>query len=194
MVLAQDEARSLSWDHISAEHLILAMLQEGEGVAGRALKNCGLTYDHVRQWTGEGSGSPQGYLAFKPETKKCLELAMREALQLGHNYIGTEHLLLGVIRSEPQLLETLGAVSSNVRSEVIKILSGYDPTSPGAASSAGGAELIQAGWVHVVEPTHHCDFPEVPEEVGTGSIWRCTCGQRWAVDRLYTKPMWKKAA
>lgn len=194
MVLAQEEARDLSWDHITAEHLILAMLHEGEGVAGKALKNCGLTYDHVRQWTGEGPGSPDGYLAFKQDTKKCLELAMREALQLGHNYIGTEHVLLGVIRSEPQLLETLGAVSTNVRSEVIKILSGDMQTFPGALSSAGGRELTQAGWIHVVEPAHHCEFPEVPEEVGTGSVWRCPCGQRWVVDRLYTKPMWKKAA
>ena len=102
VVLAQEEARRLNHTHIGTEHLLLGLLREGDGAAAQALKRFGLALADVRAdvigITGEGSKSPPGHIPFTPRSKKVLELSLREALQMGHNYIGTEHILLGLVR------------------------------------------------------------------------------------------------
>src|SRR5580700_3431206 len=102
VVLAQEEARLLHHNYIGTEHLLLGLLGEPEGIACRALYRFGITLDgareEVRGIVGTGKGRPSGHIPFTPRAKKTLELALREALQLHHNFIGTEHILLGVIR------------------------------------------------------------------------------------------------
>jgi ATP-dependent Clp protease ATP-binding subunit ClpC len=102
IVLAQEEARLLEHNFIGTEHVLLGMLHDGEGIAARALARFGVglagARDEVRAKVGPGKGSPSGHIPFTPRSKKVLELALREALALGHNYIGTEHLLLGLVR------------------------------------------------------------------------------------------------
>ena len=102
VVLAQEEARMLDHNYIGTEHILLGLIREGEGVAGRALESLGISLEAVRQQVeqiiGRGQQAPSGHIPFTPRAKKVLELALREAQQLGHNYIGTEHILLGLIR------------------------------------------------------------------------------------------------
>src|SRR6201997_4508725 len=102
VVLAQEEARRLDHNYIGTEHLLLGFFGEPEAVAGRALASIGMTLDGTRQEVlgiiGRGKAAPSGHIPFTPRAKKVLELALREALQLQHNYIGTEHILLGLIR------------------------------------------------------------------------------------------------
>ena len=102
VVLAQDEARALNHNYIGTEHLLLGLIHEGEGVAAKALESMDISLDAVRSQVieiiGEGQSAPTGHIPFTPRGKKVFELSMREALQLGHNYIGTEHLLLGLLR------------------------------------------------------------------------------------------------
>ena len=115
-VLAQEEARMLHHDHIGTEHILLGLICEGEGVAAKALGSLGISLEAVRQHvgeiTGQGQQAPSGHVPFTPRAKKVLELSLREALQLGHNYIGTEHILLGLIREgegvAAQVLQKLG--------------------------------------------------------------------------------------
>src|SRR5215210_7659636 len=92
VVLAQEEARMLNHNYIGTEHILLGLIHEGEGVAAKALESLGISLEGVRQQ------APSGHIPFTPRAKKVLELSLREALQLGHNYIGTEHILLGLIR------------------------------------------------------------------------------------------------
>lgn len=133
VALAQDEARGLKHNYVGTEHMLLGMLTEGEAVAFQALDALGITADQVRAAViakiGFGEVSPAGHIPFTPRTKKAMELALREALQLGHNYVGTEHLLLGLIREgegvAAQVLVELGAELNLARQEVIRILSGY---------------------------------------------------------------------
>lgn len=142
VVLAQDEGRALNHNYIGTEHILLGLIQEGEGVAAKALESMGISLDAVRtevkEIIGTGGHPPSGYIPFTPRAKKVLELALREALQLGHKYIGTEHLLLGLIREgegvAAQVLVKLGADLSRVRQQVIQLLSGYE----GNESSEGG--------------------------------------------------------
>jgi Clp amino terminal domain, pathogenicity island component/ClpX C4-type zinc finger len=135
VVLAQEEARLLNHNYIGTEHLLLGLIHEGEGVAARALESVEISLTDVRaqveEIIGHGGQSPSGHIPFTPRAKKVLELSLREALQLGHNYIGTEHILLGLIREgegvAAQVLATLGADLSRVRQAVIQLLSGYAP-------------------------------------------------------------------
>jgi ATP-dependent Clp protease ATP-binding subunit ClpC len=143
VVLAQDEARMLNHDYIATEHILLGLIREGEGVAAKALESLGISLEAVRQQVqeviGQGRQAPEGHIAFTPRAKKVLELSLRESLQLGHNYIGTEHLLLGLIREgdgvAAQVLDTLGANLNRVRRQVIQLLAGYQGNVP--ASDAG---------------------------------------------------------
>ena len=99
VVLAQEEARMLNHNYIGTEHILLGLIHEGEGVAAKALESLGISLEGVRQQVeeiiGQGQQAPSGHIPFTPRAKKVLELSLREALQLGHNYIGTEHILLG---------------------------------------------------------------------------------------------------
>ena len=133
VVLAQEEARLLNHNYIGTEHILLGLIHEGEGVAAKALESLGISLqavrDQVEEIIGQGGSSPSGHIPFTPRAKKVLELSLREALQLGHNYIGTEHILLGLIREgegvAAQVLTKLGADLSRVRQQVIQLLSGY---------------------------------------------------------------------
>ena len=130
VVLAQEEARLLNHNYIGTEHLLLGMVHEGEGVAAEALEQVGVSLARVRaeveQIIGRGVEHPGAHIPFTPRAKKVLELSLREALQLGHNYIGTEHILLGLIREgdgvAAQVLTKLGADLGRVREQVIQIL------------------------------------------------------------------------
>src|SRR5213082_1149071 len=146
VVLAQEEARMLNHNYIGTEHILLGLIHEGEGVAAKALESLGISLEAVRQQVeeiiGQGQQAPSGHIPFTPGAKKVLELSLREALQLGHNYIGTEHILLGLIREgegvAAQVLVKLGADLNRVRQKVIQLLSGYQGKEP-AASGTGTA-------------------------------------------------------
>ncbi|WP_297006575.1 ATP-dependent Clp protease ATP-binding subunit [uncultured Corynebacterium sp.] len=150
VVLAQEEARALNHNYIGTEHILLGLIHEGEGVAAKALESMGISLEAVRTEVediiGTGGHPPSGYIPFTPRAKKVLELALREALQLGHKYIGTEHILLGLIREgegvAAQVLVKLGADLSRVRQQVIQLLSGYEggePESEHASDEPAGA-------------------------------------------------------
>ncbi|KAB3519838.1 AAA domain-containing protein [Corynebacterium sp. zg254] len=151
IVLAQEEARALNHNYIGTEHILLGLIQEGEGVAAKALESMGISMDAVRtevkEIIGSGGNPPTGYIPFTPRAKKVLELALREALQLGHKYIGTEHILLGLIREgegvAAQVLVKLGADLSRVRQQVIQLLSGYEGEE--GKADANGGEPAAAG-------------------------------------------------
>ncbi|WP_412540760.1 ATP-dependent Clp protease ATP-binding subunit [Longispora sp. K20-0274] len=143
VVLAQEEARMLNHNYIGTEHILLGLIHEGEGVAAKALESLGISLEGVRQQVeeiiGQGQQAPSGHIPFTPRAKKVLELSLREALQLGHNYIGTEHILLGLIREgegvAAQVLVKLGADLNRVRQQVIQLLSGYQGKEPAAAGT-----------------------------------------------------------
>jgi len=146
VVLAQDEARRLDHNYIGTEHLLLGLIHEGEGVAARALESLGISLAAVRQQVeeiiGRGQQAQSGHIPFTPRAKKVLELSLRESLQLGHNYIGTEHILLGLLREgdgvAAQVLVRLGADLNRVRQEVIELLHGHQEREPVSARSAAG--------------------------------------------------------
>jgi ATP-dependent Clp protease ATP-binding subunit ClpA len=146
VVLAQEEARMLSHNYIGTEHLLLALIHEGEGVAAKALESLGISLEAVRHQVeeiiGQGQGAQQGHIPFTPRAKKVLELSRREAQQLGHNYIGTEHLLLGLIREgegvAAQVLAKLGADLDRVRQQVIQLLHAHQSTEPASSGAALG--------------------------------------------------------
>src|SRR5216110_2297883 len=154
VVLAQEEARMLNHNYIGTEHILLGLIHEGEGVAAKALESLGISLEGVRQQVeeiiGQGQQAPSGHIPFTPRAKKVLELSLREALQLGHNYIGTEHILLGLIREgegvAAQVLVKLGADLNRVRQQVIQLLHGYqgkEPAASGAPSeSAPSTSLV----------------------------------------------------
>jgi ATP-dependent Clp protease ATP-binding subunit ClpC len=133
VVLAQEEARMLNHNYIGTEHILLGLIHEGEGVAAKALKSLGISLEAVRQQVeeiiGRGQQAPSGHIPFTPRAKKVLELSLREALQLGHTYIGTEHILLGLIREgdgvAAQVLVRLGADLDRTRQQVIQLLHGH---------------------------------------------------------------------
>ena len=133
VVLAQEEAKLLNHNYIGTEHILLGLIHEGEGVAAKALESLNISLEQVREQVqeiiGQGQQAPSGHIPFTPRAKKVLELSLREALQLGHSYIGTEHLLLGLIREgegvAAQVLTKLGADTNKVRQQVIQLLSGY---------------------------------------------------------------------
>src|SRR5947209_9479759 len=153
VVLAQEEARLLNHNYIGTEHILLGLIHEGEGVAAKALESLGISLEAVRNQVeeiiGQGGSSPSGHIPFTPRAKKVLELSLREALQLGHNYIGTEHILLGLIREgegvAAQVLVKLGADLSRVRQQVIQLLSGYAGGKETAGATAGSGESAPSG-------------------------------------------------
>jgi ATP-dependent Clp protease ATP-binding subunit ClpC len=151
VVLAQEEARLLNHNYIGTEHILLGLIHEGEGVAARALESMDIDLESVRSQVveiiGQGSQAPSGHIPFTPRAKKVLELSLREALQLGHNYIGTEHILLGLIREgegvAAQVLVKLGAELTKVRQTVIQLLSGVQGEE--GASSGSGQSVSSGG-------------------------------------------------
>ncbi|UYQ77707.1 ATP-dependent Clp protease ATP-binding subunit [Glutamicibacter sp. JL.03c] len=156
VVLAQEEARMLNHNYIGTEHLLLGLIHEGDGVAAKALESLNISLGAVREQVqeiiGKGQQAPSGHIPFTPRAKKVLELSLREALQLGHNYIGTEHILLGLIREgegvAAQVLVKLGADLGRVRQQVIQLLSGYQggkETASAGVSSGGQQEGAPAG-------------------------------------------------
>jgi ATP-dependent Clp protease ATP-binding subunit ClpC len=156
VVLAQEEARMLNHNYIGTEHILLGLIHEGEGVAAKALESLGISLEAVRSQVeeiiGQGQAAPTGHIPFTPRAKKVLELSLREALQLGHNYIGTEHILLGLIREgegvAAQVLQKLGADLNRVRQQVIQLLQGYTGKGegqPGEQAPQGSMVLDQFG-------------------------------------------------
>jgi ATP-dependent Clp protease ATP-binding subunit ClpC len=166
VVLAQEEARLLNHNYIGTEHILLGLIHEGEGVASKALESMNISLEvaiqKVEEIIGQGQAAPTGHIPFTPRAKKVLELSLREALQLGHNYIGTEHILLGLIREgegvAAQVLQKLGADLNRVRQTVIQLLSGYtggigeglltgsEQTGWSYPTPGGGPRCPSCGW------------------------------------------------
>jgi ATP-dependent Clp protease ATP-binding subunit ClpC len=138
VVLAQEEARMLNHAHIGTEHLLLGLVHEGQGVAARALEALGISLEAVRREVeeviGRGERPPAGHIPFTPRAKKVLELSLRESTQLGHEYIGTEHILLGLLREgegvAAQVLVKMGTDLNRVRQQVIEVLHGRSGERP----------------------------------------------------------------
>ena len=175
VVLAQEEARMLNHNYIGTEHILLGLIHEGEGVAAKALESLGISLDAVRQQVeeiiGQGQQAPSGHIPFTPRAKKVLELTSREARQLGHHYIGTEHILLGLIREgegvAAQVLVKLGADLNRVRQQVIQLLHGYQGKEPEAAPGGRGRSRVPAdvpARVNVIESR----LSAIEQRVGTG--------------------------
>jgi ATP-dependent Clp protease ATP-binding subunit ClpA len=166
VVLAQEEARLLNHNYIGTEHILLGLIHEGEGVAAQVLESLGISLDSVRSKVDglmhAGDAMPDGHIPFTPRAKKVLELSLREALQLGHNYIGTEHILLGLIREgdgvAAQVLTELGADLPRIRSTTIQVIGGmhsgrFSPTHTAAASRVDRRARSVAGGLPI--GTHH---------------------------------------
>jgi ATP-dependent Clp protease ATP-binding subunit ClpA len=162
VVLAQEEARLLNHNYVGTEHLLLGLAHEGQGVAAKALESLGIRLEAVRaqveEIIGQGQWAPSGHIPFTPRAKKVLELSLRESKQVGHDYIGTEHILLGLIREgegvAAQVLVKLGGDLSRVRQQVIQVLS---------ASAAGGKEAgARTRWVRMTVPD---DLREAEEQL-----------------------------
>ena len=155
IVYAQEEARMLNQNYIGTEHLLLGLIREQDGIAAKALESLNISLEdvhaQVEELIGRGTFVPTGHIPFTPRAKKVLELSLREALQLGHNYIGTEHVLLGLIREgegvAAQVLLNLGADLEKVRSAVIQLLSGHygKPAEGGEERRGGGSMLDEFG-------------------------------------------------
>ena len=154
LVLAQEEARLLNHNFIGTEHVLLGLIHEGEGVAAMALDSLGVTLGGVRvrveETIGPAGSVNTGSPPFTPRAKKVLELSLREAMQMGHKYIGTEHLLLGLLREgegvATQVLLSLGANLERVRQEVIQLLSGYGSKGSAEGARTSGASEQVGGW------------------------------------------------
>jgi ATP-dependent Clp protease ATP-binding subunit ClpA len=161
VVLAQEEARTLKHNYIGTEHILLGLLREEEGLAARVLESLDITVERVRaqvvRIVGSGEEVTSGQIPFTPRAKKVLELALREALSLGHNYIGTEHILLGLVREgegvAAQVLVKLGADLARVRQQVIQLLGGY----------AGGEDV--GARMRLVRMTVPDDLREAEEQL-----------------------------
>ena len=155
VVLAQDEAKMLNHNYIGTEHILLGLIHEGEGVAARALEQMGISLEAVREQVeeviGHGQTVPTGHIPFTPRAKKVLELSLREALQMNHSYIGTEHILLGLIREgegvAASVLIKLGADLNRVRNTVLQLLSGYQGKEPSTSGAPEGSAAPQSGTV-----------------------------------------------
>ena len=177
IVLAQEEARMLNHNHIGTEHLLLGLIHEGQGVAARALESLGISLEDVRrnveEIIGRGQETPSGHIPFTPRAKKVLELSLRESQHLGHDYIGTEHILLGLIREgegvAAQVLVKLGADLNRVRQQVIQLLHGerlwQEPETTGPrAGPAGRGERRLHSELHAIE----LRLSAVEQRVGIG--------------------------
>src|SRR6187200_1393850 len=162
VVLAQEEARMLNHNYIGTEHILLGLIHEGEGVAAKALESLGISLEAVRQKVeeiiGHGQQSPSGHIPFTPRAKKVLELSLREALQINHSYIGTEHILLGLIREgegvAAQVLVKLGADLNRVRNQVLQLLSGFQGNAPSSSMVLDqfGRNYTQAARENKLDP------------------------------------------
>ncbi len=163
VVLAQEEARMLNHNYIGTEHILLGLIHEGEGVAAKALETLGISLEGVRSQVeeiiGQGQQAPSGHIPFTPRAKKVLELSLREALQLGHNYIGTEHILLGLIREgegvAAQVLVKLGADLNRVRQQVIQLLSRLPGQGAGRGRRPRGGHPVHLAGARPVRPQPH---------------------------------------
>src|SRR5271166_1106319 len=182
VVLAQEEARMLNHNYIGTEHILLGLIHEGEGVAAKALESLGISVEAVRQQVeeiiGQGQQAPSGHIPFTPRAKKVLELSLREALQLGHNYIGTEHILLGLIREgegvAAHVLVRLGADLNRVRQQVIQLLhgrhrEGLETSHPELwPGPAGGSERQLLAELRDRVSATESRLPAIEQRVGTG--------------------------
>jgi Clp amino terminal domain, pathogenicity island component len=176
IVLAQEEARMLNHSYIGTEHILLGLAHEGDGVAAKVLESLGISLDAMRQQVeeiiGQGQQAPSGHIPFTPRAKKVLELSLREAVQLGHSHIGTEHLLLGLIREgdgvAAQVLVQDGADLDRVRQQVTHLLHEHQGEEPGQPPSAerepGPLPTVQAR-LEAVEQR----LAAIEQRVGTGS-------------------------
>jgi ATP-dependent Clp protease ATP-binding subunit ClpA len=163
MVLAQVESRALNHAYIGTEHILLGLIHEGEGVAAEALKSLDISLEAVRSQVEEIIGSdkamkaPSGHIPFTPRAKKVLELSLREALQLGHNYIGTEHILLGLIREgegvAAQVLIQQGADHDRVRAQVIRLLAARESAEPAPVPESRLGRLLRPSTIGAARPT-----------------------------------------
>jgi hypothetical protein len=201
LVLSQEEARLFNHSYIGTEHILLGLIHEGEGIAARALALTAVSLDDARQRVEETRGTvsvvPTGSPPFTPRAKKVLELSLREALQLGHNYIGTEHLLLGLVREGEgvgaQVLVSLGADLSKVRETVIGLISGYTETEEGEGHPPGRVSLkrsrrtVGRGLFGGRATLVACSFcgrrpPETGQLVSGTDAFICEgCVERWAL-------------
>jgi hypothetical protein len=187
VVLAQEEARLLNHNYIGTEHILLGLIHDQEGVAAKALDALKISHEAVRRQVidivGQGEGAPSGHIPFTPRAKKVLELSLREAIGLGHNYIGTEHILLGLVREGEGVAATivvaLGGNLDRVRAQVIETLADYQPGSGDVPSSEPEALrlargiAVPPGMSFGANPTSHCSF----------------CGRDlWEVDRYIASP------
>src|ERR1700726_3067302 len=151
VVLAQEEARMRNHSFIGTEHILLALIDEGDGTGVKALESLGISLDAVRQQVeeiiGQGQHAPSGHIPFTPRAKKVLELSLRESVQLGHDYIGTEHILLGLIREgdgvAAQVLVKLGADLNRVRQQVVQLLHGYQGKEASPSGTAAGEYTLR---------------------------------------------------
>ena len=176
VVLAQEEARALKHEYIGTEHILLGLLREEEGVAGRVLESLGVTIERVRgevvRILGIGEGESAGRIPFTQRAKTVLELALREALSLGHNYIGTEHVLLGLISVDEglgvRILEDFDADPVKVRNEVMRMLSppGDRAVSQGISTRAQTRHRVDAGWLGELWPVLDQVGTEIRGELG----------------------------
>ncbi|MCW2937942.1 MAG: clpC [Actinomycetia bacterium] len=150
VVLAQEEARLLSHHYIGTEHILLGLLHEGEGLAYRALDEVGIGLEvaraEVETVVGRGKSEPSGHIPFTPRAKKTLELSLREALQLGHNYIGTEHILLGLIREGQgpaiEVLDRIGGGADRARQEVLRLVHSEPAPESGSGEEIGAPRPV----------------------------------------------------
>jgi ATP-dependent Clp protease ATP-binding subunit ClpC len=166
VVLAQEEARMLNHAHIGTEHLLLGLVHEGQGVAARALEALGISLEAVRREVeeiiGQGERPLSGHIPFTPRAKKVLELSLRESNELGHEYIGTEHILLGLVREgegvAAQVLVKMGADLDRVRQQVIELLHSRGGERPPSgrrvrARSAGDLPACSMRWISGWRPS-----------------------------------------
>jgi len=175
VVLAQDEARMLNHNYIGTEHILLGLIHERDGVGAKALESLGISLDAVRQQVeeiiGRGQQAPSGHIPFTRRAKKVLELSLRESLQLGHDYIGTEHILLGLLREgkgvAAQVLVKLGADLNQVRQQVIQLLQGHQEKEPVSARSTSG-ELRLLPAVNARLEAVERRLTAIEQRVGTG--------------------------
>jgi ATP-dependent Clp protease ATP-binding subunit ClpC len=162
VVLAQEESRMMNHNYIGTEHLLLGLLHEGEGIGAKALASLDISLEGVRRQVeeiiGQGQTVPGPHIPFTPRAKKVLELSLRESKQLGHNYIGTEHILLGLIREgegvAAQVLEKLGADLNRVRQQVVRLLSGFGGAEQVGERAPLGEEEAMALGVRQGEAAH----------------------------------------
>jgi ATP-dependent Clp protease ATP-binding subunit ClpC len=195
VVLAQDEARTLKHNYIGTEHILLGLLREEEGLAARVLDTLDITVEEVRaqvaRIVGQGDEVTTGQIPFTPRAKKVLELALREALSLGHNYIGTEHILLGLVRENEgvaaRILLDFDADAEKIRNEILRMLSG--PGRPPGEGLGGRQGVRQPAQLLVACPncstpieTIRTDRPNTRFAVSAAGDRDCPgCGKLWTI-------------